>query len=759
MDGKRYLLFGKFSTHIQSKYEEEIQGKTPDEIARIQKRYDVILHQYEENLMAPLAQQTVLNSLKASSCSLESLLDFVAKMREEKYGDKVEPHMVFSLYTYKDIHDLLKYASERAKTSPLASTEMGKVLKEALSSISESKIKRSTIQELETGRDEVQQTAYIEELIAIIQRDEQKSQNISLQVGVKAKEKYEVDRQRRPAFREKIQQKRKGEITKTELDSFIQETEQLGEEAAQRANKEYSDRVKLESYFSNIFGVDYQQALSIMSSVQSEMTSEQRTMQLRFQTEMFERINEEMALEVQVNRFDRLFLGKIQGENRTAFLYRAGNFPSESDSISSRVPEKRMTAIKHVADGSKSNEYATPYLSTTLDPLIMATYVSAYKGDPLGARASQMVIDCAALQDIMKDRLVQMRGTETVLKSENTFLRMLLETSTVRENEEYRTRIERRLEEITTMPIYERDSQLPLMINPIVRFKMLEEDIEAQDATRAEAISSLSRGEQEGNYVLGDFVDRVKQAEDYGIPSLEVPIKGSIPIVYTDETGKKRKIVQEIGALESDFIQSLNLLDGKYVRDFVDFESGKESKFSEALRRMIRDSVGRSDKVPDEHSLTGLEAKFAEMYYLQNKQLTEISTVLPGLAEKTPIEILIISEQLRNKVVEKVASDPEIRSFLAERDIYTRFEGVIPHDVKRHKTPEEPEVLTYSRKAEPKTTPVGVRKTGVIYIDSSQRENRIEIITKNKTVRGKAEIAAGRYIRVMEKQYKPEISI
>lgn len=775
MEERKFLIFGKFETTLQHEYEQEILGKSSEEIKQIQKRYEVILEQQEEYLMAPIAQYYVESVLRSSKISYESLLKYIANVRKEKYEDIVEPHFALHLHTRKDIYALMDAVVKQAETDYSISRDMQDIFSKARTASAPARVKNRTIEQIESVMDLEEQSLYIEELIAGLKRDEKRSEYVFLKSGIKdvlindttRKEIKKLDKEMEQLSE---QQKANGTFRYIEHEKIVdertklveEEAKVLGSKRAEARYEEYYKRFEVNGYIANLFGIESpEETLRIINELQRSMTPQQRIAKLNFQCEMYERANEEMGLEVQIDRLDRIFLGKIQGENKAALLFRAGAFSEQSESIDSTAKEKQITAVTHVALGNPKKkkdeleEYITPFISTSMDPLIMATYV-LNKKDPLGERASQMVINCEILQEAMKERLYTLRNDPDFLTCEYEFLKELRETFIVKENPIFQEKIEERLRIIQTFPLYIRDSQLPVMTHSMIKHKMIEEDIRAQSAIRDDVEAKIKSGNPEGRYDLSEYGDaRLANAEKFGGTSLEVLLKGSIPVIHTNVYGIRRRIVTEISELQSDFIQVLDLSEGGKIKQFIDLEREEEPLVTQTLRRIIKESDekrhGDGKKKEGKPILTSLETRFGEMYYLQKKSLREIRKELK-LDDKEDLEIIAMSEILRKQIVEKISEDPKVRASLVEKGLInedTKLKDVVPYNVKRS--------LVEKDGREVHTSYIGKKeeKEGKEEIEIK----KVYIITNNKKERSKAEEAARSYIRELEKRENMAIDV
>ncbi|MBQ8299977.1 MAG: hypothetical protein IJX99_09050 [Clostridia bacterium] len=502
----------------------------------------------------------------------------------------------------------------------------------------------------------------------------------------------------------------------------------------------------LTSYLESILDINSCQSVDIMSGVLANVTDEQRENIRAFELGSYDRASEEMALIIQQKRLEMLFGQDAIREGQDGlFLYRAGYIDQETDAIRARMPGAKKQVGTHVGYGSSSKEYKSPFISTTTDPLIMATYV--YNMEEKNAvseeRTPQMVIDGLALHTIMSDRLESLQTTPFAITGETDFLRLLMSSPEISSSPEHLDKINRRLEELLHAKVYTRDENLPTMIHPIVVEQVNEQEFKAIEGVREE-------GEAYSIRELGE--DRRRKLRDFGRASLEVPIKSCIPVNYVSpDTKKSVRVTHEIDPLQSDFIQAMDFSDGEKLTRFI-----RENQQESVIRRL--EAILSEEWNPEsdnEKTLNPLEREFARLYYIERRPLKEIKKIF-GDVDTTkkfndPTFQLALSEQLRNDIIGKLSQDDVIRRKLENCGMDMQqgqgkdTAGVIPHGVERSVISD-------------KEAPVGRASYQGIDVNEGQGM-RVDIrMPIKRKKRSEAEKAARDYLDTIGKNMQYEIS-
>lgn len=486
----------------------------------------------------------------------------------------------------------------------------------------------------------------------------------------------------------------------------------------------------LSSYIGQLLDISAADSVGVLKKINErvEQNPEIKSNLRKFEFASMDRAAEEMAMVIQKKRLELLFGEDIKREDSDGFfLYRAGPFDEQAESIRARNTDSRKMMATHVGYGSSSAEYETPFLSTTMDPYIAATYMYAQQGKNPdksaieNPRAQVMVIDCKAMYDIIDRRIEYLHTAASKhMPFEQELLEQLLE---VVDNPEFRKRIEERKNEISGYEQYRTDDNLSIMIHPtFLDQSNTEEFTVLRDLIGDSAAYSLKE--------IGE--DRVRKLHSFGKPSFEVTIKSAIPVRYESavEPGVTTQVTREIDPLQHDFIQTLEGLrpvkgDSMTLTKFI--RSNQDEPMIERLGEIVETTMnGSEDSV-----LSKAEAKFAQMYYIERKPISEIMDSFPKQGkefEDAQFQIAL-SEKIREQILEKLTRDPVMSATLSECGVqtypYVKMKPLVGYgisrtveDTKTKLRPENMEQTTFhSIEEEGKKVVLG-------YYESKARNNR-----------------------------------
>lgn len=505
----------------------------------------------------------------------------------------------------------------------------------------------------------------------------------------------------------------------------------------------------ISSYIAQTLGVSDEIAVGLLKQINVRIQEDPvKKGQIRaFEFASMDHAMESMSMVIQKKRMELLFGDDIQkADSDGFFLYRAGPFDEQSESIKARELESRKTIATHVGYGSSSPEYMTPFLSTTMDPYIAATYMYAQSVKTPdqtaleSKRAPVMVIDCKALYEVIGKRAEYLRTVDSKhMPFEQILLGELLE---VVDTPEYRKKIEERQSEISGKKEYRPDPNLSTMIHPT----FIKAVNDAEFATLGDLI------DQSAAYSIKEIgEDRRRKVKDFGKPSFEVTVKSAIPVRYTspDDPQLTTQVTREIDPLQLDFIQVLEDLrpqNGGTPKMTKFIRNNQKNPMIERLGRIIDSAIAD----PESTVLSRAEAQFARMYYIERKPISTIMENFPNRGkefEDAQFQIAL-SEQIREQILAKLIRDPEISTRLNDCGIQTyprvKTQNLVGYGISRTVEDASKALRTdyMEHPAFSELTDQGengqAQKVVLGYFDSKKRETR-----------GKAERMAKRYLEAI----------
>ena len=340
-----------------------------------------------------------------------------------------------------------------------------------------------------------------------------------------------------------------------------------------------------------------------------------------FATQAERKEHKRLLTTMQILQLEKTFGKDKLISDEHCYVYRAGNFDGKN--IEARDKQSDKSLIDHVSNGSSSDNYLSPFISTTFSPLVMGTYIYNDK-KPEMERAKYLAIDVSTIYKYLLKEQEKLNDDSLGINGETRFLELCEQNLVL--SDVVKSKIARRKSEISINGVYEENNDLPDMIFDISDEKNILNEHNSLK-TMANKVIDIAQGKVDSKKTLSfefnprsNMQSKVDSTKAYGMSSLEVLFKGTIPA----RLGETR-VIHELDPLFMDVIQAKAISEGKIAYNP-----------NELIGRYINDKDSAS-KIPDASeaysvlvenkdamNLNPVDLQFMRMYYIDNKPVKDI---------------------------------------------------------------------------------------------------------------------------------------
>ena len=294
-----------------------------------------------------------------------------------------------------------------------------------------------------------------------------------------------------------------------------------------------------------------------------KMTLKEKLIASQYMVAALEREKRRVECEIELRLLERSFgKDKLTAENgEHVHVYRAGNYDAVKG-IEAHNLSSDLAPNDHIAHGSSSASYNTPFISTTTSPIIAGTYIYDYRHPEKSGRAKCVEIDVSVLYEGIQNELKMLSDDNIPVKGEYEFWQMCQNLPDIpAELHEY---IQEKMDG-KVLPNGERKEELseektlPEMIFDASDERCIEDEMDVlRLMNEAMVQSTLTGGNLTQTYAQlnpkSTANDREKKAKAFGMASLEVLFKGRIPAVIEGQS-----VIKEVDPISLDILQAVSM--------------------------------------------------------------------------------------------------------------------------------------------------------------------------------------------------------